>query len=139
MRILIVDDDYVTRAKLKAILAERGDCDAAPNGEVALSMVDEALNDSVPYDLITMDVDMPGMTGEEVVREIRDREWNWAKRMSRPAQEAKILMVTVRNDSRTVIASFRQGCEGYLAKPITPEKLNHALAKLGFEPKRCEV
>jgi len=139
MRILIVDDDYVTRAKLKAILSERGDCDAAPNGDVALSMVDEALNESVPYDLITMDVDMPGMTGEDVVRAIRDREWNWAKRMGRPTREANVLMVTVRNDAQTVIASFRRGCEGYLTKPVTPEKLNVALAKLGFEPKPCEV
>ena len=130
MRILIVDDDYVTRAKLKAILSDHGDCDAAPNGELALSMLEDALNDAHPYDLVTMDVDMPGMTGEEVVREIRQREWNWAKRMSRPVVEAKVLMVTVRRDSHTVIASFRRGCEGYLAKPVTPEKLRAALARL---------
>jgi len=133
VRILIVDDDYVTRAKLKAILSDHGDCDAAPNGGLALSMLEDALNDAHPYELVTMDVDMPGMTGEEVVREIRRREWNWAKRMSRPASEAKILMVTVRRDSQTVLASFRRGCEGYLTKPVTPDKLRDALARLECE------
>ena len=59
--------------------------------------------------------------------------------MGQPAQEAKILMVTVRNDSQTVIASFRRGCEGYLTKPVTPKKLHDALTKLGFDLTPCET
>jgi two-component system chemotaxis response regulator CheY len=134
MRILIVDDEYVSRTKMKVLLSDHGDCDAAPNGELALDLVEDALRESCPYDLITMDVDMPGMTGEKVVRAIRDREWNWAKETGKPVHEAQILMATVRKDTQTVIDSFRGGCEGYLVKPVTPESLNQALVGAGLVP-----
>ncbi len=134
MRILIVDDEYISRAKLKLLLSEHGDCDAAPNGELALELVENALRDSCPYNLITMDVDMPGLTGEKVVREIRRREWNWSQETGAPLHEARVLMVTIRNESRTVIDSFRGGCEDYLIKPITPESLNQALVNAGLVP-----
>ncbi|MFH0881024.1 MAG: response regulator [Lentisphaerota bacterium] len=128
MRILIVDDDYVSRSKLKALLSKYGDCDVVPNGDLALEMFRCAHAEAIPYDLISMDVNMPGDKGQEVVRKIRN--WEAEHRIPQTAIEVKILMVTVVNDPHDITLSFRQGCEGYLIKPITPEKLKEALAKI---------
>ncbi len=131
MRILIVDDDYVSRTKLKALLAPCGDCDAVPDGALAVSMFEKAHQESVPYDLITMDIDMPGMSGQETVQKIR--QWEHDQRAYRNgAGEARVLMVTVKKDPKAIVASFRDGCEWYLIKPVTPEKLRDAFPRLGF-------
>ena len=131
MRVLIVDDDYVSRIKLKALLAPFADCDAVPDGALAVSMFEKAHRESVPYDLITMDVDMPGMSGQEAVQKIR--QWEQEHRAYRSAAgEVRVLMVTIKKDPGTIITSFRDGCEWYLIKPVTPEKLRDAFARLGF-------
>lgn len=124
MRILIVDDDYVSRTKLKALLGAYGDCDAVPDGKIALEMFDISCEEGVPYDLVTMDIDMPGMRGQDVVAEILSRE--------QPAN-VKILMVTCKKEIKEIAASFRNGCDWCLNKPVTPEKLSNALEKIGID------
>ncbi|MBF0619973.1 MAG: response regulator [Candidatus Omnitrophica bacterium] len=130
MRILIVDDDYVSRAKLTALLSTYGQCDAVPNGQIGLQMFQEAHKELVPYDLVTMDYEMPDLSGEAVVGQIREME-----RMMQVdgAKEAKILMVTVKKGMKEVSASYSKGCTGYITKPVTPENLIAALAEIGFK------
>lgn len=130
MRVLIVDDDYVSRSKVKALLRSHADCDAVPDGELALRMFEKAHEERVPYDLITMDIDMPGMNGKDVVQKIR--EWERRHEVYKARKEAKILMVTVRKDPEEIVVSFREGCEWYLIKPVTPESLQKALERLEF-------
>jgi len=130
MRILIVDDDYVSRSKLKMLLAEYGDCDAVRNGELAIDMFVAATEESVPYELITMDIAMPGMDGKEAVRKIRKVEKE--KNISADEQ-VKIVMVTAKKDIKNVADSYYEGCAGYLAKPITPEGIKKTLGDVGLE------
>lgn len=132
MRVLVVDDDYVCRTKSEAMLSSCTDCDTASDGETALAMFEKAHEESVPYDLITMDIDMPGMCGQEVVQKIR--EWEGRQKTYKKGDEVKILMVTVRADPESIVVSFRDGCEWYVIKPLTKEKLQDAFAKL-----ECEV
>ena len=130
MRILIVDDDYVSRSKLKAMLSGYGDCDAVPNGALALEMVKSAQEEGVPYNLVTMDVDMPGDKGQEVVEKIR--KWEETTNLTSHPSDIKILMVTVVSQPQVIMTSFRKGCEGYLVKPITPHSLRESLGKIGI-------
>ena len=127
MRILVVDDDYVSRTKLKSLLSAYGDCDAVPNGEIALQMFEKAFKESVPYNLITMDIEMPDLSGQEVVHSIR--QWELENKV-KPSQQVKILMITIKNDVNDIMSSFKEGCEWYLTKPVTPENLREALAKV---------
>ncbi|MBN2343084.1 MAG: response regulator [Deltaproteobacteria bacterium] len=121
MRILIIDDDYISRTQIKALMLGYGDCDIAPNGEIGLMLFDAAHCEDVPYNLITVDVDMPGLSGTDVVKEIRSRE---DKRSASTNQtEAKVIMVSAMDDGKNIMASFRKGAEGYLVKPITPDKI----------------
>ncbi len=66
-RVLIVDDDSFTRIFCKSILSQEGiECEEASNGIQALQAAKEK-----PFDLLLLDVQMPGMTGEEVCRRLR--------------------------------------------------------------------
>ncbi len=128
MRILVVDDDYVSRSKLAALLASYGQCDSSPNGEIALKLFEEAHKESAPYELVTMDIEMPGMNGEEVVTQMRKIEEDLHVQDS-----AKILMVTVKRTLKDVSASYYRGCSGYLIKPTTPDGLKAALGEVGIK------
>ncbi len=127
MRILVVDDDYVSRTKLKSLLSAYGDCDAVHNGEIALKMFEKAYKESAPYNLITMDIEMPDMSGQEVVHSIR--QWELENKV-KSSRQVKILMITIKNDVDDITSSFKEGCEWYLTKPVTPENLREALAKV---------
>ncbi len=128
MRILVIDDDFVSRAKLEALLGRYGSVDTAPDGPSAISLFDEAHAAGEPYALISVDVEMPGMSGQEVVRWIRD----WEQVAHPPVREAKVLMVSI-HDDHNVWTSFREGCDGYLVKPIQPHDVDSSMRELGLE------
>ncbi|MEI6873887.1 MAG: response regulator [Spirochaetota bacterium] len=128
MRILIVDDDYVSRSQIKALMSKYGDCDSAPTGVIAMDLFEIAHREEMPYDLISLDVDMPGLGGHGVVMRIRDFEEG--RSITRSGGKAvKILMVSALKDSDNVMSSFREGCEGYILKPVTPSKLAEAFVR----------
>ena len=129
MRILVVDDDFVSRMKIKALLSGYGNCDMAPNGELAIRIFKKAHREKNPYRLITMDINMPGMTGQQVVHKIR--EWEESQGIKNN-QLANILMITIHNSIENITTSFEEGCEWFLVKPVTPENLREAMTKMGF-------
>ncbi len=130
MRILVVDDDYVSRVKLSQLLGAYGHCDNAPNGEIAVLLFEEAHKELAPYNLVTMDIEMPGMSGRDVVAELRKKEQEWET----PARLfAKIIMVTAKDSAKDVVSSYYQGCDGYLAKPVDQAKLKKALAEVRLD------
>lgn len=129
MRILTVDDEEVSKAKLKTLLATYGDCDTASNGSEALEMIKKASADGRPYMLITMDISMPGMSGKEVVAAIRT--WEQERRLA----GARIIMVTASTEMLEISASMKAGCDGYLMKPFTPENVDETLDNLGIRLK----
>lgn len=129
MRILVVDDDEISRIKLTTLFAAYGQVDSAPDGESACAMFESAHKDLSPYGLVTMDVEMPGMNGPEAVKRMREVEEALGLFS---AKGAKILMVTVKKEMKTVSNSYHEGCDGYLTKPTTPEDVVRALAELGL-------
>ena len=132
MRVLIVDDDYTSRVLLKALLAAYGDCDVAPDGDVAMRLFIASHEESFPYELITMDVNLPDAQGQEVVSRIR--QWEEENTVFKTGSETKILMISFSGDAGDVVSSFSTGCEGYLVKPVSAAKLKEALLELGVEP-----
>lgn len=130
MRILVVDDDYVSRTQIKSLLSHHGDCDAASSGEIALLMVRAAHAEDASYELITVDIEMPHMNGHQMLRNLRVLE----RELDAIAQdrEAKVLMISAMGDGNNIFASFREGCEGYIVKPVSAAKLQSALSELGL-------
>lgn len=128
MKILVVDDELVSRKKMMKILAEFGTCEGVKNGKAALSAVKTALEDWQLYDLITLDISMPDISGTEVLAEIRDLE---SQRGLDAEEAAKILMVTSHSDMETVKACVGK-CNGYVIKPFNKEMMTQKIKKTGL-------
>ncbi len=131
MRILIVDDDYVARSKLKALLSKYGDCDSASTGTLAIELFKQAHQEKLPYQLVTMDIQLGDQRGQAVNAAIRKFEEDSG---IEPQKQTKILMVTIKKEIKEVVLSYAQGCEEYLAKPFTSESIAAAMKELGFNP-----
>lgn len=129
MRILIVDDDYICRTQFKALLSKYGDCDCAPTGKIALELFEIAHRDHVPYSLVTLDINMPNMDGHAVINRIRECECAVRERAV-DIPMVKVIMISAKTEQHDILASFREGCEGYLRKPITPAALLEVLEEL---------
>jgi len=120
VKFLIVDDDPLCRELLRVILRPYGRCDLAAGGEEALRFVRAALEAEEPYDLICLDIMMPGMDGHEVLRSIRQIEHHHGRQGS---DAVKVIMTTALKDTRHCIRAFEEGCESYCTKPLTEEKI----------------
>jgi two-component system phosphate regulon response regulator OmpR len=106
--ILVVDDDARLRALLQRFLTEQGfRVSTAENAASARA----ALAD-MAFDLLVLDVMMPGETGLELTAALRAE-----------GQEVPILMLTARGAPDDRIAGLEQGVDDYLAKPFDPREL----------------
>ncbi|HNY39926.1 MAG TPA: response regulator transcription factor [Bryobacteraceae bacterium] len=114
-RILVVDDEPQIRRVLRVALTAQGyEVHDAKTGEEALDDLRE-----LRFDLVLLDVNMPGMGGLEACREIRN------------TSEAAIIMLTVRNSEQDKVAALDAGADDYITKPFgTPELLARIRAAL---------
>jgi two-component system chemotaxis response regulator CheY len=130
LKILIVEDDFISRRILQAILTPYGDCDMAKDGEEAIQAFYLGWEEQDPYGLICMDVMMPEMDGQEALQKIRDME----KEMGIiGSQEVKVIMVTALDDLKNVIKAFHKGgATSYIVKPISKKNLTGEMKKLGL-------
>lgn len=129
MRALIVDDQYVQRRVLQAMLATYGESEGVGSGEDALIAHAFALDEGRPFDLVLLDVEMPGIDGHETLRRIRAEEER--RGLSGPAA-CRVFMATAQDDPKSVFAAFRDQCEAYLLKPVTAAKLQAAMRDHGL-------
>lgn len=130
MKILIVDDENVSRKILTKKLEPFGNCTSVNDSIQAIELYDKAVKEKKPYDLITLDVSMPKMDGNQLLRMIRKKEQQ--KKIPKD-QRAKIIMVTARMNVATIKTAIKSGCNGYLTKPVNKFQLYENLGKLGVD------
>jgi two-component system chemotaxis response regulator CheY len=129
MRCLIVEDDFTCRRLLQLYLSELADCFIACNGDEAVQAFQQALAAGEPYDLVCLDIMMPGMDGHETLAALRRIE---SEHGIGGLDAVKVIMTTALDDSSNVLGAFRTGCEAYVVKPIEKDKLIAEIAKLGL-------
>jgi two-component system chemotaxis response regulator CheY len=129
MRILIAEDDMVSRKFLMKFLSQYGECDVVVDGLEALDAFLISVKDGNPYDLICLDIMMPKVDGVKVLKAIRDLE---KQKGILPEKRSKIIMTTALAESQYVQQAFEIGCEAYAAKPIDTQKLFEVIKKLGL-------
>jgi two-component system KDP operon response regulator KdpE len=114
-RVLVVDDDPQIRRVLRATLAARDyEVHDARTGEEAIEFLRQNR-----LDLILLDVNMPGMSGLEACRQIRN------------SSEIAIIMLTVSDAEEDKVAALDAGADDYVTKPFgTPELLARMRAAL---------
>jgi len=129
MRILIVEDDFISRRLLSRYLVPYGDCDVAINGEEALIAIEDSLDHSTPYDLICLDIMMPGLNGQETLEALRKLE---SEHTGCPDTAAKVVMTTSLEDNHSIRQAFHASADGYLLKPIKKQIFVDLLTDLGL-------
>ncbi|MBP9997573.1 MAG: response regulator [Lachnospiraceae bacterium] len=129
MRILLAEDDFVTRKFMMNFLSKYGDCDVTVDGMEAVDAFMMALEEDDPYDLVCLDIMMPVMDGYQALIGIRNLE----KEREIPQEKAaKVIMATALNEEKNVKMAFDLGCTIYSGKPINQERFEQALKKLGL-------
>lgn len=116
MRILIVDDDVQLGRKICAALIETGDdATVTHDGESALDLAD-----ATSFDLVVLDVGLPGINGFEVLQRLRAQHG-----------ATRVLMLTVRAEVKDRVTGLQLGADDYLPKPFAMSELVARVRALG--------
>ncbi len=129
MKILIAEDQAISREILIRMLADIGQIDAFATGQDALNAFKKGLENSDPFKIMISDVSMPIMSGIDLLKAIRAFEQT--KKI--PGQDrVKVLMLTSCADKDTVISCYRAGCDDYAVKPFNKRVVIEKIKKFGF-------
>ena len=129
MKILIVEDEMVSRTKLMLIMKNFGECVAVDNGKDGVAMFHKAHQEGKPFGLILLDIDMPEKDGMQVLSEMIEAQ---IKLDVSNTHKAKILMVTSFTDKDRVLSCIQSGCDDYIAKPFDINTIGKKLSKHGI-------
>ena len=120
VRVLLVEDHAVNQRVALGLLRQTGvEADLAEDGGGAVRAVTDAAAAGRPYDVVLMDVQMPGMDGLEATRRIRGS--------LPPARQPRIVALTANAFSSDAAACRAAGMDGVLAKPVRPGALRDVL------------
>lgn len=113
--ILVVDDEEIVRDSLASWLQEDGyRVDTAPDGPTALAKLAQQ-----PYDILLVDLKMPGMDGMQVLAQAKSLQ-----------PDAPLIIMTAYATVDTAVQAMKQGAYDYLVKPFEPEELSLLIGKL---------
>ena len=117
MRLLIVDDDLHLRKLVRTYAQmEQFQCEEAVNGQEALKLLA-----AHPFDMVVLDVMMPGLSGFETLSQIRK------------TSQIPVIMLTARSEEYDKLLGFKLGVDDYVSKPFSPKEL---MARIGAVLKR---
>jgi len=122
-RILIVDDEKIVRESLFHWFEEEGFyVDTAEDAEIALRKFDKG-----KYDLLLVDMKMPGMSGLELLTKIKEID-----------KDTIVILITAFASVPSAIKALKDGAYDYVTKPVDPDELEH-LVKKALEQKSLKV
>lgn len=122
-KILIVDDERIVRESLFHWFEEEGyHVETAEDGETALRKFDKG-----KFDLILLDMKMPGMSGLELLSKVKEID-----------KDCIVILITAFASVPTAIKALKDGAYDYVTKPVDPDELAH-LVKKAMEQKALKV
>jgi K+-sensing histidine kinase KdpD len=123
IKVLIVDDEPIIRKSLDRTLIGAGyKCRQASNGREALALLHE-----VVFDLVLLDIGMPGMSGVELLQQVKI---NWP--------DTWVIMLTAITDTSTAVQCMKSGATDYLTKPFDCENVLQAVKNI-LEKRESEL
>jgi len=120
MRILLIDDEPIALTKLELMLTNTGTCDTAGSGVEATEYFVKAINDNRPYDLVTIDIELPDITGLDLLNRFFELE------RKNGIAAARKIMVTAHSNMDYVVKA-KDKCDAFVVKPLRKATL---LAKI---------
>lgn len=114
INILIVDDHRIVREGLKKIIQPEKDMVVAGQAKDAPEAV--KILSSGKFDLVILDIALPGISGLELIRDVKKFQ-----------PQAKIIMLSMYPEERFAIRALKAGASGYLTKESAPEEMINAI------------
>jgi two-component system, NarL family, invasion response regulator UvrY len=117
IRVLIGDDHAIIRSGLKQILSEENNSFSygeAANGQSVLDKISKE-----KWDIVILDISMPGLNGIETLKEIK-----------KVKPKLPVLVLTVHSEDQFALRSIKSGASGYLTKDAAPAELIKAINKI---------
>ncbi len=117
IRILIADDHPIVREGYKKILTSQPDMDVtgeAGNGQEVLDLIQKK-----DFELILLDISMPGRSGLEILKELKSQK-----------PHLPVMILSIYPEEQYAVRAFRDGASGYLTKASTPKELISAIRKV---------
>lgn len=125
--VLIVDDEFSIRESFGLILSDKYVVAQAATGEGAIGIISER-----PFDLVYLDIRMPGMDGIETLRRIKEI-----------SPFTQVIMVTAVNDVQKASEAIKYGALDYIVKPFDVEKIlsltKNIISRRGLEKTASEI
>jgi two-component system chemotaxis response regulator CheY len=120
MKILLVDDKASIRSAMQKILVTLGfaDITQAPDGEDAWDKINANC-----FDLIISDMEMPGMSGLELLRAVRDSDL---------VKDTPFIMATTVTEKKIILETMRLGVQAYIIKPFDAPMVELKLKQAGI-------
>ena len=116
MKILVVEDDPLILSSLREMLEAWGyACDEAADGQLAWELLR-----ACPYDLVLLDLNLPGIDGLSLCRRLRQAG----------GHQPLLLMLTARDTNRDKVVGLDQGADDYMVKPFDPDLLRARIQAL---------
>ena len=123
--LLVVDDEETARTSLSEILRLEGyHVETAADGSTAITKFTQQVNNESPYDLILLDLKMPGIDGLEVLRFI-----NKLTPESTDLNHPTVILLTAHGSLESAIEALRYGAHDYLIKPSSPEQIIKSVSR----------
>jgi two-component system, NarL family, invasion response regulator UvrY len=117
IRVLLADDHAIVRTGLREILEETGDITAAgeaSNGQEVLARVREH-----DYDVVVLDMSMPGRSGIELIRQVKSEK-----------PKLRILVLSMHSEEQYAVRTLKAGASGYLTKESAADELVAAIRRI---------
>lgn len=130
IKILLVEDEIISRKILNSFLLPVGEVDIVVNGNEAITAVKKALENNQPYELIFLDIMLPELDGITTLKQIRATE---AQQNVNKKIKSKIIMTSAMFEKEIVLEAARSDCSAYLIKPIDKRRLYNEIRRHGFD------
>lgn len=130
LKTLIIDDDSTSVSLLKDMLYYNCKCFVANNGQKGIDLFERAKKSGSPFEIVLLDIVMPGIGGIEVLKKLREIELSPEKKPGDGHKEegegrpALIIMQTSSEDPQDMLAAqYDGGCNGFITKPYSKAKI----------------
>jgi two-component system chemotaxis response regulator CheY len=131
LRFLVIEDEATTGHLLQFILNRQGACDLLETGSEGMAAFRQALEEGRPYDLVMLDLFLPDMHGDQVLKQFHNLESQHGIRA--PGDKCCVLINTASKDLDQMRQALEWEPDGYLIKPINMNLILEKIADLAAQ------
>lgn len=129
-KVLIIEEDFFSRRLFQRSLSDHFICDLASNYEEGITAFNFESENSIPYDIVTLDILESDFNFKDIIKNLRESEKTHG---FYGLKSSKIVVISAIDDAQNIFDAFNLGCNGFIFKPATKDKIIDYLKNIGFK------